>query len=368
MMEAFDGARGPVARPTEDGRLQNIRFSKPIADELAKLGVLDNWHSLAAVAAGYLIIAAAVVAGETSAWLYPLAVFVIGARQRALTTLLHDAAHGRAARSKWLNALVGSFLSGYLIFQAFRPYRQSHVINHHWYLGNPKRDPDFQLYLDAGLYSGLTPAGFFWRQVVSTMFLLNAPVYLWYVAKHRLIALVGSKTESACVTVFWGLILMAVHAFGAWRLLLLYWVVPYITAFVVIGRFIEIAEHFPMLGASGATTVLHSTRNRFSHPLEGLFFSMHNENYHLVHHLRPEIPFWNLRRAHWKMLQDPEYRWVNKQFGGIFVSRGRRPALIPALVGGRLCLPGGSARYAEHPLAAMTHDFNGGRGREQSAA
>lgn len=326
--------------PIEQERLLNVRFSRPIMEELARLAALDNWHCLAAALASYAIVAAAVVAGEASSWLYPLAVFVVGSRQRALTTLLHDAAHGRVARSKWLNAFVGCFLSGYLIFQAFKPYRQSHVIKHHWYLGNAQHDPDFQLYLDAGLYKGLTPAAFFWRQVFSTVLLLNAPAYLWYVARHRLLALVQSKGEFLAMGVFWACVLAAVHALEGWRIFLLYWIVPYVTAFVLIGRFIEIAEHFPMLGAETTRTVLHGTRNRMSHWLEALFFSMHHENYHLVHHLRPDIPFWNLRRAHLALLRDPEYRRVNHGFGGIFLSRGRRPALIPALVTGRMALPG----------------------------
>jgi fatty acid desaturase len=320
-------------------RLANTRFSADITAELQRLSVSDNWHSIVAVLAGYAIIAGAVVAGEASLWLYPLAVLVIGARQRALTTILHDAAHGRAARTKWINWLAGSYLSGYLIFQAFRPYRQSHVIQHHWYLGDAAHDPDFQLYLSSGLYHAMTPRRFLWRHVFPTLFMVNALEYLWYVTKHRSIALVRSKGESVCFAVFWACLLLLVHAFDGWRLFLMYWLVPYATSFVIIGRFIEIAEHYPMLGSRGADSVLRSARNRFSHPLEALFFSMHQENYHLVHHLRPDIPFWNLEKAHLKMLEDPEYRSINRGFGGIFLSRAGRPSLILGLVRGTLALP-----------------------------
>ena len=320
-------------------RLANTRFSAATRLELRRLATTDNWHALLAVLAGYLIIGAAIVAAESLFWLYPLAVLLIGARQRALTTLLHDAAHTRAARNRTLNWLVGTYLSGYLIFQAFKPYRHSHVVCHHGHLGNPRRDPDFQLYLNSGLYSGLTPRSFFRRQVLATLFMTNAPAYLWYVIKHRSIALMQNGGELIGLTLLWAAILLVVAIFDAWRLLFLYWLVPYFTTFLVIGRFIEIAEHYPMLGTSQSKTILHGTRNRFSHPLEALFFSMHNENYHLVHHLRPDIPFWNLHKAHLEMLEDPEYRRVNETFGGIFLSRGRRPALIPELVSGRLPLP-----------------------------
>ena len=84
---------------------------------------------------------------------------------------------------------------------------------------------------------------------------------------------------------------------------------------------------------------LHSTRNRFSHPIEAALFSMHNENFHLVHHLRPDIPFWNVARAHRVMMRCPAYAQVNARFGGIFVSSNGQPALFPALVAGTIALP-----------------------------
>jgi hypothetical protein len=44
--------------------------------------------------------------------------------------------------------------------------------------------------------------------------------------------------------------------------------VPYATAFLIIGRFIEIAEHYPLIGSNKGISDIHQTRNRFSHPIE----------------------------------------------------------------------------------------------------
>lgn len=41
---------------------------------------------------------------------------------------------------------------------------------------------------------------------------------------------------------------------------------------------------------------------------------------HLIHHLFPAIPFWNLKKAHHILMQDDGYRFINERFGGIFVS------------------------------------------------
>lgn len=85
-----------------------------------------------------------------------------------------------------------------------------------------------------------------------------------------------------------------------------YWLLPYLTIFQSITWFIELSEHYPMI--KDAKTNLHASRNRFSHWLEALFMSMHNENYHLIHHLFPKIPFWRLQEAHNILLKDVEYR------------------------------------------------------------
>lgn len=90
------------------------------------------------------------------------------------------------------------------------------------------------------------------------------------------------------------------------------------TAFQIITWFIELAEHYPF--ARYAKTDLYATRNRFSHPVEAFFTAMHSENFHLIHHLFPGVPFWNLKRAHQVLLDDPKYAKINAGFGGIFLS------------------------------------------------
>lgn len=110
-----------------------------------------------------------------------------------------------------------------------------------------------------------------------------------------------------------------------YKFYLLCWILPYFTTFQVITWFIEPAEHYPMI-AYGKNNI-EVSRNRFSHFVEHFFTAMHTENYHLVHHLFPAIPFWNLEKAHFILMQDDEYHSVNSKFGGIFVSSNSNPSM-----------------------------------------
>jgi len=98
----------------------------------------------------------------------------------------------------------------------------------------------------------------------------------------------------------------------------IYWLLPYCTVFQSLTWFIELSKHYPMI--KKATKDIQASRNRFSHPIEHFFTAAHNENFHLVHHLFPAIPYWNLKKAHQILLNDSTYADINAKFGGIFVS------------------------------------------------
>lgn len=85
------------------------------------------------------------------------------------------------------------------------------------------------------------------------------------------------------------------------------------------------SEHYPLMNNS---INLYKTRNRHSHWLEKFLTGMHNESYHLVHHLNPAIPFWNVPKAHQIYLQDKNYDQFDRQAGGIFISANNTPSLI----------------------------------------
>ncbi len=117
---------------------------------------------------------------------------------------------------------------------------------------------------------------------------------MFYLVNYRLFGLGGDLYETIIMLAYLFTIVSAALYFGFWSQLILFWLVPYITVFQVLGYFIEVSEHYPLVGQN--TVDLYMTRNRFSPWYEGFFTSMHGENFHLVHHLT-HIP-----HPHWHIL------------------------------------------------------------------
>lgn len=108
----------------------------------------------------------------------------------------------------------------------------------------------------------------------------------------------------------------------------MFWLVPYLTAFPVINWYIELSEHYPLMG--DAKSDLYMSRNRWTGPITKFFLGIHNENYHLTHHLAAYVPFWKMPEAHRAMLADDQYRSVQTRELGWFIPILRG---VPSVVG-----------------------------------
>lgn len=312
-------------------KYERYKFSPEITSQIRELTKLDNWHGLLALLEDCLIILASILITSHVTWFfYPIALLVIGSRQRALATLMHESAHGVLAKNKSLNLALGTFCSGYLILQQMTIYKKSHCYEHHCHLGNPELDPDFKLYREEGLYDAQSPRDFLVKHIIKPLLLFKVPQYVSYLVKHRLKSKGGNRQESIIMLAYLLTIVGALLWFGFWDELILFWLVPYVTVFQVLGYFIEVSEHYPLVGKN--TVDLYMTRNRFSPWYEAFFTSMHCENFHLVHHLMPSVPFWNQAKAHKILLADPNYVMHNSLTGGIFFSANSVPIVVSSWI------------------------------------
>lgn len=292
-------------------------FHPEIRERIRKLYRYDNYHGPLAVSINFLTIAFAIALSTYCYYFFPLTILVIGSRQRALATLLHEAAHGTLAKNKTLNTLLGTWCSGYLIAQGWTAYRKSHVLSHHTKLGNIKHDPDYQHYWNCGIYEKHSKKQFIVKYWIIPLLGFHLISSLKYLINHRILKAHNKHETRHIITaqliLFWLFsYFLGMHAY------FLYWLLPYLTIFQILTWFIELSEHYPMV--AHAKSSLFATRNRFSGTLEHLLTGIHGENFHLIHHLFPGIPFWRLKKAHHVLLDDPNYAAANARFGGIFCS------------------------------------------------
>ncbi|WP_104012608.1 guanitoxin biosynthesis L-arginine gamma (S) hydroxylase [Burkholderia anthinoferrum] len=312
-------------REQNTGVLRKFRIDAVLKADLDPLYRKNNWRGLLGWMGDLATIAGAIWMTRLTPYAYPLTVLIVGSRQRALASLLHEAAHLTLARNGRLNRFIGEYLSGLPVFQDFESYRQSHVMSHHRFLGDPTRDPDYIYYIDSGLQRAEDRFEFCFGHVLRTLMLLNVFSYANYLVRHRVASLLKSRRGA--------IKLILVHAFLLAVLgiatnpagYLLFWLIPYLTSFQVIGWLSEVSEHFGLFGRE--TDELLMTRNRFPSWWERWFIGMHGDNLHLTHHLLAAIPYWNLPAAHRILMRDEHYARANARTGGI-VSRGSHPLSV----------------------------------------
>lgn len=321
-------------------RFNTFQFSRDIMRELAQLRP-DNITGALYVLKDYLVmLACAFATVQISWWLYPIAVLIIGAHQRGLTTISHDAAHRILAKNKWWNHFLGTTFAAYPIFQRHWAYRVSHVHLHHPHLGDPEKDPDLQFFLASGVYDVREPREYkfaiVWKAILGGA-TLRYLKYLWHNRflisdkEDKSVDKRGAVIDSYGFVAFWVIVIAGFAVTGALHLLVLFWLIPYLTTFQILGWFTEIAEHSPMCETEEQN--VHLTRNRKGNLIERILFGVNFDEYHLEHHLSPGVPFWLLKRAQEIRLRDPNYARIADSWGGLFV-RGPRgqPSVIDQLV------------------------------------
>ncbi|MPW23762.1 Fatty acid desaturase [Paraburkholderia piptadeniae] len=321
-------------------RFRTSRFSRDITRDLSELKP-DNITGALYILKDYLVILACAYATvRITWWLYPIAVLIIGAQQRGLTTIAHDAAHRTLAKNTRWNYLLGIVFAAYPLLQRHWAYRYSHVHLHHPHLGDPEKDPDLKFFISSGVYDVRHPREYAFSIVWKAMLGGATLRYLRYLWNYRFlisregrkdIDRLGAAIDTYGFAVFWLVVILGFIQAKSLDMLALFWLIPYLTTFQALGWFIELAEHSPMCETE--TDDVYLTRNRKGNLIERLLFGANLDEYHLEHHLSPGIPFWHLKRAQKIRLRDPQYAEVADSWGGLF-ARGPKgqPSVISQLL------------------------------------
>jgi fatty acid desaturase len=309
----------------------DFKVSREILKEVLKLNKADNHSGIIIILFNYLLVAICVwLTLRVSYWFYPLSLIVIGSVHRTFANLLHDGSHGILAADRTLNRIYGAYLTGYVIFHMVMPYKQSHLLGHHRYLGDPDKDPDFLFQRQCGMYNPREKNWiFFTKYILLAVLGYRSLSYIRYIFRDRIFfntkGLSKEKRRETMRERFnflatWAVILTGLALFGLMKEFLFFWIVPMFTTSIAIAWLAELSEHYPLPDAENTQLML--TRNRHGWWIENFLFGRHGDRYHLIHHLSPSIPCYRLKAAHQILLKDECYRAWDSLWGGIFTKVG----------------------------------------------
>lgn len=286
-------------------------FSKEITQEIRKLHRRDHWHGWLALGSdwGQILLTIFVLVSlppsipfAVTVVLYALGIVVIASRQRALEHLLHEASHGNLLKNPFLNRWATLLFIAYPNFHSFQEYRESHLL-HHRDLGKD-HDPDLVAYRKLKVDQlPVSLRRFFWYYVVWNG--LRIPFLQLPDLLRRVFGLFQESWRERIVRIFYLIGAVIALVWTGWLIpFLLFWMLPRAGVLPILRYFGEMSKHASLIHNQ---TVMTMTRNRFPHPIEKYLMSAHNDNYHLVHHLFPNIPFYHLSQAHKILMHDERY-------------------------------------------------------------
>lgn len=251
---------------------------------------------------GVLVATVAVAHQANNAFVYALAIIVIGSRQNALATLAHEGWHGLLFSSRRLNHIVGAWLYAYPIGILYFHDRDRHL-RHHREVGHDY-DPDWINYTSrrresAGRVLGYLASLLLGRLLFSTL--------LSFVTRGRPRIALQSRSEAGkesqpgvrgelframcCQAGLFGGMALAT---GKWWSYLLLWMLPLATFAGFFANFRALIEH---VSASDEVAPEDRLRDIHAGPIERFFIAPCHFNYHALHHAHPSIPHYNLTRG-----------------------------------------------------------------------
>jgi fatty acid desaturase len=219
--------------------------------------------------------------------------------------ILHEAGHGNLSQREWVNSLTGSFASIFCFLPYF-PWKYIHAEHHTW-AGNVERDPTLKLVRDYERSQHMKNAvlKFAWRSWVPVLALGQHIVFWTYpLGLYLQGRLRGGRLWRAT-----GSVLLLACAYP-----LFYWLWPQVFNLRVFGPslliYLIVVEliNFPHHIGTGLFALTEQgqklplwlqakvTRSCY-YPAIFSDWLLMNFNFHIEHHLFPDLPWYDLRKA-----------------------------------------------------------------------
>jgi beta-carotene hydroxylase len=187
-------------------------------------------------------------------------------------TVIHDACHQSAHRNRIINDMLGHCSALILAF-AFPVFTRVHL-QHHGNVNHPKDDPDH--YVSTGGPLWLIAVRFLYHEVFFFQRRLwrNYELLEWFISRLIIITIVYISVQY--------------HFLGY---ILNFWFIPAFLVGIALGLFFDYLPHRPF-------TDRNRWKNARVYPGKVLNILILGQNYHLIHHLWPSIPWYNYQPAY----------------------------------------------------------------------
>jgi fatty acid desaturase len=236
------------------------------------------WPTVAVFLGGFAAWIASTALAVSEVWPWPLSVVVNTVASFVLFTVSHEAAHNTISTSPAVNTWFGRFATPMFAPHAgFRTWRFIHMQHHRFTNDGEGRDPDHY-----------THEGPSWSAPLRWL-----TIDLWYMVFYLPRLRSRPRGERIELAVTWAILATAVVVLvatgnGLWLLAL--YLLPIRLAILLLGWAFDYLPHHG-LHDTAAENNYRATRNRVG--LERLLNPvLLYQNYHLVHHLHPIIPFY----------------------------------------------------------------------------
>lgn len=190
-------------------------------------------------------------------------------------TVIHDASHHAAHRNRIINALLGHG-SALMLGFAFPVFTRVHM-QHHAHVNDPDNDPDH--FVSTGGPLWLIAARFFYHEI--------------YFFKRRLWRNWELLEWFASRAVVAAIVMAALH-FDFLGYIFNFWFSPALVVGIALGLFFDYLPHRPFEERD-------RWKNARVYPSALLNLLIMGQNYHLVHHLWPSIPWYKYKPAYEQM-------------------------------------------------------------------
>ncbi len=221
---------------------------------------------------GYLLAALSIWEWYQGSWPLPVLVGTAFLALHMEGTVIHDACHKAAHPNKWINQAMGHGAAILLGF-SFPVFTRVHL-QHHSHVNDPKNDPDHIVSTFGPVW--LIAPRFFYHEYFffERKLWRKYELMQWGIERGLFISIVIAGIKYNFMNVIYNL-----------------WFGPALMVGVTLGIFFDYLPHRPFLARN-------KWKNARVYPSRVMNWLIMGQNYHLVHHLWPSIPWFEYKPAY----------------------------------------------------------------------